>query len=72
MPVTALTPSAATIAIGGVDAGTGVNLFTRYATMDPKTSPFSVGTLWLSNHESVPATETVLVFVPTPNTPAKK
>src|SRR6266567_3825448 len=41
IPVTALTPSAATIAIGGVDAGTGVNRFTMYATSDPPTNPIA-------------------------------
>jgi len=40
--------------------------FLVVSAMDPKSSPFSVGTLWLSDHERVPATETVLVFVPTP------
>jgi len=45
--------------------------FLVVAAMDPKTSPFSVGTQWLSDHDKAPATETVLVFVPTPNTPAK-
>ena len=44
MPVTALTPSAATIAIVGVDAGTGVNLLTRYATSEPKASPMDAPT----------------------------
>jgi hypothetical protein len=29
--------------------------------------PFSVGALWLSDRNKVPATETILVFVPTPN-----
>ena len=38
--------------------------FLVISAMDPKTSPFSVGTLWLSDHDKVPATETVLVFVP--------
>jgi hypothetical protein len=40
--------------------------FLVVSAMDPKTSAFSVGTLWLSDHDRVPATETVLVFVPTP------
>jgi hypothetical protein len=40
--------------------------FLVISAMDPKSSPFSVGTLWLSNHDAVPATETVLVFVPAP------
>lgn len=38
--------------------------FLVVSPMDPKTSPFSVGTLWLSDQEKAPATETVLVFVP--------
>ncbi|HVT79676.1 MAG TPA: hypothetical protein VHM90_03385 [Phycisphaerae bacterium] len=38
--------------------------FLVISAMDPKASPFSVGTLWLSDHDKVPATETVLVFVP--------
>ena len=38
--------------------------FLVLSCMDPKRSPFSVGTLWLSDHDKVPATETVLVFVP--------
>lgn len=40
--------------------------FLVIAAMDPKSSPFSVGTLWLSDRDKVPATETVLVFVPAP------
>ena len=38
--------------------------FLVVSAMDPKTSPFSVGTLWLSDRDHPPATETVLVFVP--------
>jgi hypothetical protein len=40
--------------------------FLVVSAMDPKTSPFSVGTLWLSDKEKAPPTETVLVFVPAP------
>lgn len=40
--------------------------FLAVSAMDPKTSPFSVGTLWLSDQEKAPPTETVLVFVPVP------
>ena len=38
--------------------------FLVVTAMDPKSSPFSVGTLWLSDTDKVPATETVLIFVP--------
>ena len=41
-----------------------VDQFLVLSCMDPKSSPFSVGTLWLSDRDKVPATETVLVFVP--------
>ena len=43
--------------------------FLVIAAMDPRSSPFSVGTLWLSSADKVPATETVLVFVPMANGP---
>ncbi len=43
--------------------------FLVISAADPKSSPFSIGTLWLSETEKVPATETLLVFVPTPPTP---
>jgi hypothetical protein len=43
--------------------------FLVVSAMDPKTSPFSVGTLWLSDQEKAPPTETVLVFVPVPPAP---
>jgi hypothetical protein len=45
--------------------------FLVISAMDPKASPFSVGTLWLSDHDKVPATETVLVFVPAGASAAK-
>jgi len=45
--------------------------FLVISAMNPQSSTFSVGTLWLSDHDQVPATETVLVFVPTANAPAK-
>jgi hypothetical protein len=38
--------------------------FLLVAAADPKTSKFSVGSLWLSETAHVPATETLLVFVP--------
>lgn len=38
--------------------------FLVLSAMDPKPGSYSVGTLWLSDHDQVPATETVLVFVP--------
>jgi hypothetical protein len=38
--------------------------FLVVSAMDPKASPFSVGTLWLSDQEKAPPTETVLIFVP--------
>ncbi len=38
--------------------------FLVVSPQDPKGSRFSVGSLWLSNLEKVPATETVMVFVP--------
>lgn len=41
-----------------------VDQFLVVSAMDPKASPFSVGTLWLSDQEKAPATETVLIFVP--------
>jgi hypothetical protein len=40
--------------------------FLVVSAMDPKGSPFSVGTLWLSDQEKAPPTETVLIFVPAP------
>jgi hypothetical protein len=40
--------------------------FLVVSAMDPKSSPFSVGTLWLSDQEKAPPTETILVFVPVP------
>jgi hypothetical protein len=43
--------------------------FLVVSATDPKTSPYSVGTLWLSEQERAPATETVLVFVPAPASP---
>jgi len=46
------------------------NDFLVVTAMDPKSSPFSVGTLWLSDPDKVPATETVLVFVPAGPAPA--
>jgi hypothetical protein len=38
--------------------------FLVVSPQDPKESRFSVGSLWLSNPDHVPATETVLVFIP--------
>ena len=40
------------------------NEFLVVCALDPKASSFSVGALWLSDYVRVPATETVLVFVP--------
>jgi hypothetical protein len=40
--------------------------FLVLAAMDPKPRSYSVGTLWLSDPDIVPATETILVFVPAP------
>jgi hypothetical protein len=40
--------------------------FLVLSAMDPKPDSYSIGTLWLSDHDQVPATETVLVFVPAP------
>lgn len=45
--------------------------FLVVSPQDPKESRFSVGSLWLSNPDHVPATETVLVFIPVINEPAK-
>ena len=39
--------------------------FLVICALDPQSRTFSVGRLWLSDQEKVPATETVLVFVPT-------
>jgi len=47
-----------------------VDQFLVVSAMDPKASPFSVGTLWLSDQEKAPPTETILVFVPVPPPPA--
>jgi hypothetical protein len=43
--------------------------FLVIAAADPKASKFSVGSLWLSETAHVPATETLLVFVPAANPP---
>jgi hypothetical protein len=50
----------------------GADQFLVVAPQDPKESRFSVGSLWLSNPDHVPATETVLVFIPAIGEVAKK
>jgi hypothetical protein len=41
--------------------------FLVLSALDPKPGSHSVGALWLSDQDRVPATETVLVFVPLPD-----
>ena len=47
-----------------IGATLGADQFLVVSPQDPKESRFSVGSLWLSNLDKVPATETVMVFVP--------
>jgi hypothetical protein len=49
----------------------GPDHFLVVSSVDPRTNRFSVGSLWLSEMEKVPALETVLVFVPAANAPTK-
>ena len=42
----------------------GPDHFLVVSSVDPRTNRFSVGSLWLSEMEKVPALETVLIFVP--------
>jgi hypothetical protein len=42
----------------------GADQFLVVTAVDPKANKFSVGTLWLSEVDKVPATETVLIFLP--------
>lgn len=55
-----------------MDATLNADQFLVISAMDPKTSPFSIGTLWLSDSDRVPAVETVLVFVPAGSAPAAR
>ncbi len=55
-----------------VAANLSASDFLVVTPMDPKSSPFSIGTLWLSDPDKVPATETILVFVPTAAGPPAK
>ena len=41
--------------------------FLVVSAVDPKINRFSVGSLWLSEMDKVPALETVLIFVPAAN-----
>jgi hypothetical protein len=42
----------------------GADQFLVVSPVDPKSNRFSVGSLWLSDVDKVPAMETVLIFVP--------
>lgn len=47
------------------------NKFLILAPLNPKKNPFSVGTRFLSDSDQIPATETILVFVPIKTDKAK-
>jgi hypothetical protein len=48
------------------------NQFLMISAVDPRAQRFSIGSLWLSDVDKVPAVETVLIFLPAPPASAGK
>ena len=47
-----------------MSAPLGADQFLLISSVDPKSNPFSIGSLWLADADKVPAVETVLIFSP--------